>query len=124
MRSQGFTVLEAMIALVILSMGLLSFAATIPIMKQDLVESDQRTRAVFLAQQSVEWLHGLPYDDPLIAAGNHDDLDYEVEDYSRTWQVVDDDPVPNVKKITVTVARDGGPDESATMVFLHAEAGR
>ena len=123
-RSGGFTVVESLMALVVLSIGLLSFAATIPMMKKDLVDSDHLTRSVFLAQQSAEWLHGLTFEDPLLDEGNHEDPNYAVAGYTRSWAVQNDDPVPNVKKVTVTVARIGDADESATMIFLHAEAGR
>ncbi len=120
----GFSVLEAVVSLVILSMGLLGFASVIPAMKGDLVRSDQRTRALYLTQETVEWLHGLPYDDDELTEGLHQDAAFDVEGFERSWTIENDQPLPNVKRVTVNIDRDGSESESASIVFLHAEAGR
>lgn len=125
----GFTVIEVAVALSILSIGLLSMAAVIPLAQRDMRRSDQRTRTVFLAQQTSEWLHGLPYDDPLLVAGNHVQSNFGVTGYSRSWIVNDNTPITNVKQVTVTVYRGDSNTTSmrqrqnAVVVFLHAQAG-
>lgn len=121
----GFTVLEVAVAMVVVAIGLLSLASVIPLMKADVVKSDQRTEAVFLAQEAAEWLHGLAYSDSLISAGSHIDSNFAVPGFDRSWVVEDNTPMSGVKRITVSIDRDGGnTGESAQMVFLHSEAGR
>lgn len=125
----GFTVIEVAVALSILSIGLMSMAAVIPLAQRDMSRSDQRTRTVFLAQQTAEWLHGLPYDDPLLVAGNHVQADFGIRGHSRSWIVNDNTPITNVKQVTVTVYRGDSNTTSlrqrqnAVVVFLHAQAG-
>lgn len=127
--ARGFTVVEVAVALSILSIGLMSLAAVIPLAQRDMRRSDQRTRTVFLAQQTAEWLHGLAYNDNLLVAGNHVQTNFGVPGYQRVWSVVDNSPIANVKKVTVTVYRGDSSTEAlrqrqnATVVFLHAQAG-
>lgn len=127
--AKGFTIVEVAVALSILSIGLMSMAAVIPLAKRDMLRSDQRTRAVFLAQETAEWLHGLQYVDALLTAGTHVQADFGVPGYSRSWLVVDNSPIQNVKTVTVTVYRSGTYStairqrQDAAVVFLHAQAG-
>jgi Tfp pilus assembly protein PilV len=108
----------------VFSVGLLALASVVPLLKSDVTRSNQRTRSVFLAEETVEWLHGLAYDDSLLIVGDHDDPAFDEPGYDRSWTVEDDAVIPQVKRVTVTVGRDGQPGETATMVFLHAEVGR
>ncbi len=121
----GFTLIEAVIAIVVVSVGMLGLAAMLPMMKSDLGESHERTRATFLADRSVEWLHGLPYDDPQLTPGTHPDPDFAVPGFTRSWTVETGVPVANVKRVTVVVTPEN-PEagQEAQQVFLHARAGR
>ena len=92
-------------------------------MKSDLVQSDQRTRATFLAQETVEWLRGLGYNDSLLTTGTFYDGKFQDEGYDRMWTVEGNIPISDVKRITVTVGNQHNPSETATVVFLHARAG-
>lgn len=120
---RGFTLIEVSVSLSILAIGLLSLAAIIPLAKSDVTRSDQRTRSVFLAQESVEWLHGLAYADPLLSAGTHTDANFNEPGYTRGWSVVADSPITDVKRVTVTITRTGATGQSSTIVFLHSQAG-
>jgi prepilin-type N-terminal cleavage/methylation domain-containing protein len=124
LNREGFTVIEVAVAMIVLSVGLLGMAATIPMMKTDVVQSDQRTNALFHAQEASERLRGLTYADSLLLPGTHSDPNFNVPNYTRAWTVEQNIPIAGVKRITVTVTRTGQPDEGATLVFLHAEAGR
>jgi hypothetical protein len=104
-------------------MGLLALAATLPMVKADLTRSDQKTRAVFLAQETAEWLHGLSYGDSLLETGTWVEGGFETN-YDRSWTVEADIPMPGVKRVTVNVTRSDDYTESAQAVFLHAEVGR
>jgi Tfp pilus assembly protein PilV len=116
--------MEVIVALSVFSIGLLGLAAMLPLLKTDLTHSDQRTRAVILAEETTEWLRGLAYEDSSLAAGEHNDANFGVDHYERNWRVSDDDPIAGVKRVAVSVDRVDQPAESATIIFLHAEAGR
>ena len=120
----GMTVIEVAVALSVLSTGLLGLMAVIPLAKTDLRKSSQRTKSVFLAQESAEWLHGLTYDDSELDAGNHPEAAFGVAGYVRSWTVEQNVPLTGVKKVTVQIRRTTGGNETAQVVFLHAEAGR
>jgi prepilin-type N-terminal cleavage/methylation domain-containing protein len=120
----GMTVIEVAVALSVLSIGLLGLAAVIPLAKTDLRQSSQRTQAVFLAQESAEWLRGLAYDDSLLTAGDYPEAPFGVDNYVRSWTVENNVPVTGVKRVTVQVRRTAGGSETAQIVLLHAEAGR
>lgn len=127
--SAGLTVIEVAIALAVLSIGLLSLVAVIPLAKTDLRRSGQRTEAVFVAQETAEWLRGMAYDDDLLSAGDHTVAEdstggVAVAGYSQSWAVEDNAPLTGVKRVTVLAQRTTGGDESAQIVFLHAEVGR
>lgn len=121
--NRGFTLIEVSVALSILSIGLLTLAAMVPLAKSDVTRSDQRTRAVFLAQETAEWLHGLAYTDPLLNPGTINDANFNEPGYTRSWTVAADTPIADVKRVTVTIARTGGTGQSSTVVFLHSQAG-
>ena len=108
----------------IFSVGIVALGSIVPLLKSDVTRSDQRTRAVYLAQETVEWLHGLPYDDPLLAEGTHADETYTEPGYTRSWRVESDVVMAGVKQVRVSVNRDGQPGESASILFFHAEVGR
>jgi Tfp pilus assembly protein PilV len=113
-----------MVAMTVFSVGLLGLAATLPLMKADVSRSEQRTRAVIIAEETTEWLRGLAYADTSLDAGAHPDPDFPVANYERSWTVLQDDPISGIKRVTVAVNRIDNPEESANIVFFHAQAGR
>ncbi len=121
---RGFTLVETMVAMTVFSIGLLGLAAMLPVMKSDLRHSEQRTKAVILAEETTEWLRGLSYADSTLGEGTHPDPNFPVANYERSWTVRDDDPISGVKRVAVAVQRLDDPTESANIVFLHAQAGR
>jgi prepilin-type N-terminal cleavage/methylation domain-containing protein len=102
---RGFTLVEMMIALLVFGIGLVALAQTMP---QGLSMRDRARRmsvATNLAQQEVERLRSVPYDDPLLSAGTHTDPMGPIDGaFTRSWVVVDDSPVENMKTVTVTVS--------------------
>lgn len=121
---RGFTLIEIMVAISVFSIGVLGLATMLPLLKSDVTRSDQRTRAVIIAEETAEWLRGLAYADSSLSAGNHEDVAFDIPNYELSWTVADNNPIAGVKQVTVIANRVGQPGESANIVFLHAEAGR
>ena len=125
---KGFTMIEVMIALVILAVGLLGVASLqVSAIKGNNL-SDNITSALTLAEDKMEELLGLDYDNPELkdlVKTNNDDLDIidsEMIDreelninesgkansghFRRIWNIADNIPVENNKTIKVIVTWD------------------
>lgn len=102
---KGFTLVELMVAMLVFGIGLTALAQAIPQGMQVRAKSQQLSTASSLAQQEVERLRSLPFNDADLAAGNHADPANPVStNYTRSWTVLEDQPVPGMKQLTVTVS--------------------
>ncbi len=72
-RDAGFTLVEAMVALVVFSIGILGLAALMPIGSRTVSSAGRQTRASELCSNAAENLLALPYDAPDLTSGTHDD---------------------------------------------------
>lgn len=100
----GFTLVEAMVALVVFSIGILGLAALAPVGSRAVSNAGRQTRASELCSNTAENLLALPYDDPDLTSGAHADPSNPYPGkYYVSWNVEDDQPVANSKRITVTV---------------------
>ena len=125
---KGFTIIEIMIAIVILAIGLLSVAS----MQINAIKgnkfSDNITCALTLAEDKMEELLGLDYNNPELedtVVGNNSDLsridpgwidrqELNIDEagrsnagkFRRVWNIADNGPVENNKTITVIVTWD------------------
>ena len=106
-RAFGFTLLEVMIALLILSIGLLGLAGLQIASTKSNSFSNQMTIGITLGQDGLEILRNLEYDDTQLNAGNHTDSDNPLRrlgdmGFNRSW-TVSEDAANQLKTITVTV---------------------
>jgi type IV pilus assembly protein PilV len=100
--SRGFTLVETMIALVVLSVGVLALASLMPMGTKKISNSASRTRASELAATLAERLLATPYADTTLTEGTHDDEENPHEgQYYLSWTVEDDQPITSCKRITV-----------------------
>ncbi|HEY7460686.1 MAG TPA: prepilin-type N-terminal cleavage/methylation domain-containing protein [Gemmatimonadota bacterium] len=100
-RRRGFTLIEMMVAILLLGVGMMALAALTTTVTRANVQSSSRTVASSLAQERIERFRTEPY--ALIVAGN----DARVVDgvtYTRTWTVATNDPAPGLKTVSVTVS--------------------
>lgn len=123
-QTGGFTLLEVMIALVILSVGLLGLAALQLVAVKGNSFSSEMTYATMLAQQHAEVLKTLPYTDanlapadegnPHTAIGSSKGIQYAVR-----WTVTDDTPDTDMKTVNLIVQwtslRQGTSSEAGTV---------
>lgn len=97
---RGFTLVELMVAILLIGVGLMGLAALSTTVTRSNVQSTALTTASALAQERVERFRSESY--ATIANGS-DTRQVDGVTYTRTWTVVADDPAPGLKTITVTV---------------------
>jgi type IV pilus modification protein PilV len=105
-KEDGFTLIEILVALTIFAVGLLAVAAMQTSAVKMNSTAGKLTNLSTLGMDKIEELSALPYSDPLVdSAGNpHQEV---MGNYTVSWTVVDDNPVPSTKNITVTVTGRG-----------------
>ena len=103
-NNSGFTLMEVLVAMLILSVGLLGTAALITGIINSNKLSNRISAATVLAQDKMEEIRGVGYDD---AEDDDGAEDYNIIPnyplYKRITDVVAGDPAAGMKKITVTV---------------------
>ena len=119
-KNGGFTFAEVLIAVVILSVGLLGLSAMTIAMTKSLAFGNKLTTATALAQKKLEEIKNASYT-------NLTSVNYPLEDYntiagyppfSRSVTITTDSPMANTKTVTVTTAwkRDtAGPPYNVTL---------
>lgn len=115
-KDAGFTLIEIVIAISILAVGLLGVAAMQTSAIQVNSTAGQMTTRMNWAQDKMEELKALAFSDPwLEAAGNPPGVDSAGNSHEQTtsdgytvrWDVADNTPVPNTKRIVVTITGKG-----------------
>jgi prepilin-type N-terminal cleavage/methylation domain-containing protein len=105
-KEAGFTLLEVIVAISILSVGLLAVASmqTAAIRGND--TAYRVTEGVTWAQDRLEYLLALPYDDPALSPGTDqtDPIGTPTPNYTITYDVTGG-PIANTKRITVTATQ-------------------
>ncbi len=102
----GFTLIEVLVGLLILTIGLLGISVLVPTAYTNFTSSGNDTLALAFAQQRLDQLRALPYNDSNLSAGTHADTGANApsnSNYTRSYQVEADTPVAGVKRLTVTV---------------------
>ena len=105
--SDGFTLIEIMITLVILSIGLLSLAGLQVSAIKGNANSKRMTTAVSIAEKKIEQIKNIPYTD--IQSESAQQFTVERVNFTQQVTVTANNPVQNIKKIDITVSWKGGP---------------
>jgi type IV pilus assembly protein PilV len=101
-REQGFTLLELIIAISILTIGILGVASTQLGSIRGNAFSAGTTEATTWAATYIEWLMRLPYDDDNLDQTQNPHQETEGR-YSITWNVTDDAIIADTKSVEVVV---------------------
>ncbi len=129
-RDSGFTLIETVIALLVLTIGLLGMAALSISVMQGNKSSNRISTATAVAQDKMEELRGLGYDN--LPASDSGDIDINGLSYSWDVETVTtrydadgdvttdpDDPVLTItKKVTVTVEWEDAETHSVSTQML------
>jgi prepilin-type N-terminal cleavage/methylation domain-containing protein len=97
--SEGFSLIEVMIALTFLGIGLLAIAQLIPLGMLGISEARVRTIAVQSAQQRMDELKMSSFSSAALTAGTYTEA---AGRYTMDWTITDNDPVPGSKRIDMT----------------------
>jgi prepilin-type N-terminal cleavage/methylation domain-containing protein len=100
-NNHGLTIVEVIFALSIFAIGILAVSTLTISSVNSNAASRRMTEATALAEDRLERLMTLPYDNIIDGAATEGG-------YSISWTVLEDDIVNKSKTITVTVTRTGG----------------
>ncbi len=104
----GFTLTEVMMAIVVLSVGLLGLAQTLVVVINTNLSARQLTAATTLAQAGMEEVHRIGYGDADTAAGMDDYGSLaNFEAYKRVTTIETDTPGTGMKTATINVSWKG-----------------
>jgi Tfp pilus assembly protein PilV len=105
---RGTTLAELMIALVVLTLGILAMGQLFPAGSRNQLQSRLTTAASYYAQEKMEQLTGQSWTGTDLTNGRHPSSGYESIGDTGQWQRFYEvttlaSPLENVKKVTVTV---------------------
>ncbi len=101
LRPGGFTLVEMMVAIILIGVGLMGLAALSTTVTRAGVQSSTLTTGSSLAQERIERFRLEPYAS-IVAGGDVRTVDGLA--YTRSWTVADNDPAAGLKTVTVTVS--------------------
>jgi type IV pilus assembly protein PilV len=113
---KGFTLIEVLVAMLVLTIGLLGLATLAGTVIRGNSFSNKMTTATTLAQERLEEIQGVGYANAnsLDTAGNPESID----SYSRTTIVQSSSPAIGMKTVTVDVSWDAGAYSVALKTIL------
>ena len=113
-KEDGYSLLEVLVAITIFAVGLLAVASMQASAIRINSTAGELTNLSAWGMDKIEELSVLPYADPMLdPAGNpHEEVS---EDYTVSWTVINNHPVINTKRITVTIT---GRNKKATFSVL------
>ncbi len=115
-KADGFSLVEVLIAAAILAVTLLSLSSMFPTGYLNVDQGGERTTAVTLAQERIEWLRNQPY--VALAAGTTTEGAIPgYTGYSRMTTIQDDNPTFGVKQVTVAVTTPAGGSVQVTSLI-------
>ena len=120
----GFPLLEVIVAISILTFGLLAVASMQLTAIRGNYNASNITEATTVAQDRLEDLIGRPYGDPLLNPGSglSDPTPPSPPRYTITYDVVDNNPITNTRLITVTVQwQDKGVQKSSVLTCVKTQ---
>lgn len=122
-NERGITLIEVLIAVVVLSVGVLAVGQLFPAGSRSQVTARMTTTASYLAQERLEQLNCLPFTAADLSAGRHPtsgtDPVGDSGQYGLFYEVTAmASPLANLKRVTVTVQWAGGSRSVSTTTYV------
>jgi Tfp pilus assembly protein PilV len=108
-NERGISLVEVMIALVVLALGIMAISSIFPAGTRTQVQSRNLSDAAYYAVQKVEDLKSLPWSDAGLSVGRHPAANFDTLGASKAWlrfYQVDILPAPldDLKRVVVQVS--------------------
>lgn len=100
-RGEGFSLVEVMIAITFLGIGLLAIGQLVPAGMAGITQARVRTNAVQAAQMRVDELQSEDFTSAALTAGTYTET---VGNYTLSWTIIDNTPVPGSKRINLVAS--------------------
>ncbi len=120
-NERGVSLVELMVALVVVSIGVLSVFQLFPVGMRSQSNDRVFSKGTHYAQQELERLSGLAYGDVDLVVGTHPPGSPEsiAGGFQRSYVVsMLDAPLENVKKVDVTVTWSGGAKSTHAVTYV------
>jgi prepilin-type N-terminal cleavage/methylation domain-containing protein len=118
-RAAGFSLVEVVIALAVFLVGALTLSLVMPMATRRIVTAASQSRASELAADCAEQILVTPWADADLTSGTHNDpANPRDRLYYVSWAVLDSVPVPNCKRVTVSVSRNSVSAAPLTQVVV------
>jgi prepilin-type N-terminal cleavage/methylation domain-containing protein len=102
--TRGFSLIELTIAISFFGILMLGFLMTFPLGYRTVQKSEKLTIATSYAQDELERLKTLTFNDPDLAPGTHFDANNPLDGvYDRVWTVTQDTPIPGMTTIEMDI---------------------
>jgi type IV pilus assembly protein PilV len=98
---RGFSLVELLFAMILLSIGLLGVASVFPLGTRFVSAGKITSTAVALAGEKMEELQSMPANSLSLNEGTYSD---DVAPYTRSWTITDDTPMTGMKHIQVSTS--------------------
>ncbi len=102
-KSQGFSLIEVLIAMLLLFICSLGLAEIHILSIKNNAINNYKTTAVNLAQQQMESFKRLPLSDLQAITTTGDVITVASQNYTRAWTIVNNVPGANTSRVTITV---------------------
>ena len=122
---KGIGLIEIIIAILIFGIGITAAIRTLPVSNTATTRARNLTISTNLAQEKVEELMSSPYSSADLNAGDHVDPDNPLERiFTRTWNVTDDVPITDMKRVIVTVTYTSSSDDNSATLTTYITSRR
>ncbi len=108
-NARGFSIVELLVAITIIAIGVLAVAGLMPLARRSTIQSGDVTRAIEYAQQKMEELKNLEYEE-VISGSDSTGI------FRRSWIVDEDIPMEDMKRITTKVTWITGSQDTVELV--------
>ena len=119
-RADGFSLIELLFSLMILSFGILAIAKMQGSSLLGSQNANSITEGTTWAEEKIEYLMSCAYTHSDLSSGTHSEAQ---GNYTVTWNVTNNSPITNTKTVTVDVTwtAPGGAQKMSSLDFIVAD---